>query len=230
MQKEETIPRIVEKIDTIVISRIDTLYIDRVDPKYHEVYAEILEKANNQLSLVGNPLAWFIGALGVLFAAGAIVSAILIWRQSKNTKEQFVSLFEGSESRILDLEKKLNDAQRKLLEQLKKETEEAISTIKSSLEKSGDSESQILKKLEEKLEELNEKSKDLEVTGYGIQNATESIYSNPPKQKTCSACGLNFVYRTNNPFYTPATDFLYHRHFGSTTEIKCPRCGHVELV
>lgn len=66
-----------------ILSRIDTLYIDRIDPLYNETYIQLLERSNDQLSLIGNPLAWMIGALGVLFAAGAIVSGIHFWFLNK---------------------------------------------------------------------------------------------------------------------------------------------------
>lgn len=81
-----------------VISRVDTLYIDRIDPLYNESYIQLLERSNDQLSLIGNPLAWMIGALGVLFAAGAIVSGIHFWFLNKKfdkDKRDVLSEFEG---------------------------------------------------------------------------------------------------------------------------------------
>src|SRR5438876_432242 len=47
-------------------------------------YREILEKTNNQLGLWTNPYGIMIGALGALFAVGAIVVGVLIWRQGQD--------------------------------------------------------------------------------------------------------------------------------------------------
>jgi predicted HAD superfamily phosphohydrolase len=109
-----------QNTDTIkqVISRVDTLYVDRVDPLYHEAYIKLLERSNEQLSLVGNPLAWMIGALGVLFTVGAIVAAFLLWRQSREFKEDQKKLIDTASSEIFQLQLNLKSQSEILLNRL----------------------------------------------------------------------------------------------------------------
>jgi len=122
-----------QKIDSIPshISRIDTLYINRIDPLYLETYIEVLEKANNQLSLVGNPLAWFIGSLGVLFTVGAIFSTYIIWSQSRDFKERQNELFSNSERRIKELEDSLRRSNQNLLNNFESDAEKLSSKLEN---------------------------------------------------------------------------------------------------
>lgn len=217
----------IQKGDSLpdAISRVDTIYFERINPLFQEKYIEFLEKSNDQLSMVGNPLAWFIGALGVLFAAGAIISGFLLFNQSRKTKEQFKELFEGSENRILGLEEKLNETRKSLIDSLRKETEEAIAKINAS---GSDTNAELKSKLQHTLKELEDKSNQINIKGYEIQTAKEYISSSPPMMKECSSCGLNYTYRTSlkSPFQSQLSNLLSP----VTREVTCPKCGHTELV
>ncbi|GAH54859.1 unnamed protein product, partial [marine sediment metagenome] len=73
--------------DTIVIK--DTLIIIQEIPDSETVktYQQILEKTNKQLNLWWNPYVLIIGILGVFFTVMAILAAIIIFRQSKESKQ-----------------------------------------------------------------------------------------------------------------------------------------------
>ncbi|WP_057935841.1 hypothetical protein [Algoriphagus resistens] len=122
-----------QNLDSInqVISRVDTLYINRVDPLYNEAYIKLLERSNDQLSLVGNPLAWMIGALGILFTVGAIVTAYLLWRQSKEFKEDQKKLLDSAKNEISQLHENLKDQSDMLLNRLTVSVEEIEQKNKS---------------------------------------------------------------------------------------------------
>lgn len=60
----------------------------QVYQKMLENYAAILEKTNQQLSLWSNPYGLSIGILSVLIAVIAIGVAFVLWRNSKEQREQ----------------------------------------------------------------------------------------------------------------------------------------------
>jgi hypothetical protein len=99
MLQTDSIPR--------VLSRVDTLYIERVDPLYHETYIKLLEKSNDQLSLIGNPFAWVISLLGVLFAIGAIVSGVHFWALSTGFNKEKKKLLNELEQFKIEYEENL---------------------------------------------------------------------------------------------------------------------------
>jgi hypothetical protein len=55
----------------------------RVEVRADSLHIALLERVNSQLSLVWNPLGVMIGALGVLFAVGAIASGLILYRQGR---------------------------------------------------------------------------------------------------------------------------------------------------
>ena len=67
----------------VPVSPSATRHGDSVLARVDSHYVAILEKTNQQLSLWWNPYGIFVGALGALFTAGAVVAAYLIFRQSR---------------------------------------------------------------------------------------------------------------------------------------------------
>jgi hypothetical protein len=70
-------------------SKKDTVLLiqkSNVDNEYQE-YQEILEKTNNQLSLWVNPYGILVAILGVFFTIMAILAAVILYRQSKESKQ-----------------------------------------------------------------------------------------------------------------------------------------------
>jgi hypothetical protein len=102
------------KIDTIII--IQKSYDEEIIKKY----SQILEKTNNQLSLLYNPYGLFVAMLGVLFTVAAILVAIIIYRQSKEYKE---------------LIKKSYDEHNLAFEQLIREKEKQMESLQLSFDK-----------------------------------------------------------------------------------------------
>ncbi len=72
--------------DTIVI--FDTVVVIKhiPDDKTVGIYQEILEKTNQQLNLWWNPYVLIISILSVFFTVMAIIAAIIIFRQGKESK------------------------------------------------------------------------------------------------------------------------------------------------
>jgi hypothetical protein len=52
------------------------------------LYISLLERVNEQVSLSANPMAVLVSALGVLFTIGGIITAIALWRQSSDFRNQ----------------------------------------------------------------------------------------------------------------------------------------------
>lgn len=72
--------------DTLLI--LDTINVGNQIPDLETmlIYQEILEKTNEQLSLWFNPYVLIIGILAIFFTVMTIIAAIIIFRQSKESK------------------------------------------------------------------------------------------------------------------------------------------------
>lgn len=105
---------------------------------------ELMEKTNNQMNLWYNPYAVIIGSLSLLFTIAAIVFAFIIYRQSKEYKDQIKSLInsyqtalknlvEDWESKIEKIDEQIEDYKTKMIsasDEQKKEFEKEIDKLK----------------------------------------------------------------------------------------------------
>ena len=100
-------------------------------------YVEILEKTNQQLSIWGNPYGVMVAVLGVLFAIGAIVAAILLWRQSADYEKKIhASLASLATANALVVES-LAEADRRIdaaIAELRGAADEAVGEQRKTLE------------------------------------------------------------------------------------------------
>jgi len=98
------------KFDTI---NSDTIFNLTVTPDYEIIksYQEILEKTNQQLSLWWNPYILIISMLSIFFTVMAIITAIVIFRQSRESRRLMEeSLFKHQ----LTLENLVDEKQKQL--------------------------------------------------------------------------------------------------------------------
>jgi hypothetical protein len=125
--------------NSIVKIHKDTIFVVSQEPykKIAENYQEILEKTNNQLSLWWNPYSVFVTSLGVLFAIFAVITAIVVFRQSKEHK---------------DLIKKSLEDHKIALDKLIIEKNEQFNNYEANLEKS-------IKEYKEQLATVSKKDK-----------------------------------------------------------------------
>lgn len=110
---------------------------------------ELMEKTNNQMNLWYNPYAVIIGSLSLLFTVAAIVFAFIIYRQSREYKDQIKSLInsyqtalknlvEDWESRIKRIDEQIEDYKTKMIsasEEQKKDFEKEINKLKKERDK-----------------------------------------------------------------------------------------------
>ncbi|RIW13582.1 hypothetical protein D0X99_15140 [Algoriphagus lacus] len=195
------------------VSRVDTLYIDRVDPLYHESYIKLLEKSNEQLSLVGNPLAWMIGALGLLFAAGAIVAGYHIITMGKSFQKEKRKL-------LMDLEI-IKEKYKSDLDNLviaHQEQLESTNKLLNILVHSGKVENNELKQLRNSIHRSTN----------AIKNASKDI---PNLKIEHSRSGITKC--GNCQKYYPISFTLQKEFKKGTSELiekTCPHCGHKKVL
>jgi len=125
-----------------------------------EQYISILEKTNNQLSLWRNPYWVLITLLWVLFAIGAIVAAVLLYRQSQDYKQQQKEIQENQERIFKEFLKKqetdvLNN--NKKIEKIAKELEELIAKYEKQVSHTTNKGKEEIEKTLEELRKEKEK-------------------------------------------------------------------------
>jgi len=119
---------------TKLVVYVDTIYSAKQLDRIEATYIDTLEKTNEQLALWSNPYGIFIAVLGVLFAILAIGFAVVLFRQSRDYKEQVNKLVEdylvSSSEKINQIIKELNDLKdeqvKELANQLKNATDETL--------------------------------------------------------------------------------------------------------
>jgi len=78
-----------------------------MDATSTQIYLEILEKTNQQLSLWYNPYGLMIAILTLLIAVLAIFFSYILWKQGKEYKDAF-SVFLDEQKKVLSVETKLH--------------------------------------------------------------------------------------------------------------------------
>ncbi len=193
-------------------------------------YAEILEKTNAQLSLWWNPLGVFVGALGVLFALGAIVAGIIIYRQGSDYKKS-LSEFENTYRVILDkviqektaqLEAFMTtiDAsikeQQKQLQTAKTEQKEQIESAIQNLER-------VKKGVTEQIQRPSVRAEFLVPSGSFVPGIS-GLLPISERSHQCSKCGFGFKMASN-----PYSEY-YSSITGSRRTVTCPKCGNIDSI
>lgn len=195
------------------------------------LYIAVLEKTNQQLSLSSNPLAILISTLGVLFAALAIIAAVLVFRQSAD----FRKILQGQ----LDEYRQTHDKQlenysllvSQLIEDTKAkavaaiaETKEQLETAEAGLQNATGPDRQrwedVIDTLQRRVRALTEgKPQPIAATNIGIriEAMPVSAGSSAPKTRVCWKCHKTFG----------EADFphVVGVELNLIRDIVCPYCG-----
>lgn len=117
-----------------------------------EEYVELLEKVNQQISYTWNPINATLFILSLLITFGAIVTAVLIYLQSRDFKKRCDEMFKN----IQKQNNKLINSAKDKLDQYDKTLNQAVAEGRKELDKikKGKITSSTIKRLEQKIEEL----------------------------------------------------------------------------
>lgn len=199
------------KKDTVFIKEIPAYSKTHVDNIQQE-YFEILKSTNEQLNNYWTPVNWFLGALGVLFAVGAIISGYLLWRQSNEFKKQTQDLFAGFTATRDML---LQGAQEQINEQVAEMNR--ISTLFENLKPQ--IEAQDKEKINESLEEIDKQIEEVKVK-MATPIPTPST-SNLPR----FASPTSVIYDCPQCRFAKTIYLTPGRRVGSLQPMFCERCG-----
>lgn len=198
-------------------------------------YISIAEKINDQLSYGIGVANLSVAILSVLIAVIAIFVAVVLWKNSREQKENIKEFFLKQEKLI----KERNEREDKLIEERREEFETLISEQKTKL-KSANQEGK--KEIERIISELKREKAlinmsvnsidgyaPLSVTGgFGSNFKYKSIFDSQEESKIfCSKCGKLFKYHgaqnTCNPY---AIDISLTKD----DKIYCPFCGEANFL
>lgn len=212
------------------ISRVDTVCVknNSIDPATIQNYQDILEKTNMQLSLWWNPYGLLIAILGVLFTILTIISAVVIYRQSKEYRELINQSISKHELLFNDLIAEKN--QQLLI--IENNLNALINEYKEKLATVG----------EDQKNEINEIISRLETERKSIDNQINAKYVTPEYSDTFLTVGGNFGLK-NSPHKCSKCGYGYFVKdipitlrpsisigLTNTKTITCPKCGNVEIL
>jgi gas vesicle protein len=197
-----------------------------------EQYISILEKTNTQLSLWWNPYWVLITLLWVLFTIGAIVAAVLLYRQSQDYKQQQKAIQENQEKIFKEFLKKqetdvLNN--NKKIEKIAKEFEELIAKYEKQFTHTT---SKGKEDIEKTIEELRrEKEKIMAQTYIPTVDTIETnnilnlddyniLWSTTKELKICTKCSNKFYTRKKSSI---SISLLWEK-------VICPYCWYENYV
>ena len=200
-------------------------------------YVEILEKTNQQLSLWWNPMSVFIGALGVLFTMGAIVVAVIIYRQGSEYK-QSLAQFTKTYSAIIDraIQEKVTQLEtfRTTIDSSIKELKEqkqSQTTTEDNKKQIADAIANLERAKKNVVEQLQRPAVSPEFiwpTG-SVFASPSGVFSNEEKYHRCSKCGFGFK-MASSPFDELHAISRYGSQYGGQKSVACPSCGNIDLL
>lgn len=198
---------------------------DNQEKDFIEDYLKILEKTNQQLSLWWNPYGILVAILAILFTLMAIISAIIIFRQSKEHKK----IINDSIIKYEIIINKFIKEKKAELENMKEIYSNSINELKSKLKetdkKAKKSIQDAIKKLKIERDSISkraEKFEDFYVTPQSHKHTVSAFTGTDDKTHTCSFCGFKYIV-SYNPF------LIGPMMADSYKTIKCPKCGKLEL-
>ncbi len=210
----------VHKDTVVIVQKI-------IDDNVVKNYQQILEKTNSQLSLWWNPYGLLISVLGILFTILTIISAVIIYRQSKDHKEMLKESITKYESILNQLIEEKN----KQLKTVEIDLTNLISEYKKKLETAGEESkkeiNEVISKLEKQKDNLETKINPSYVTPEHHEEylTNYSLWQNKPH--FCSKCGYGYFVR-ETPF-TATMRITTTPIGGGSKTITCPKCGNVEI-
>ena len=184
-------------------------------------YFSILEKTNQQLSLWTNPYGIMIGALGLIIAIGAVVVAVLLWKNSKDQKERMKTFYDNQDkiikeknSNVVKIEKKLQ----RLMDHYEEKLQSATDVNKEEIEKA-------IRELGKEKATIGAYLGSAAVIPDGY-NFASGIINSSSKEMICSSCGSSFKY------YNDPCQPIYISDLSLSTDDKkvhCTFCGAVNI-
>lgn len=197
-----------------------------------EQYIWILEKTNQQLSLWRNPYWVLITLLWVLFAIGAIVAAVLLYRQSQDYKQQQREIQENQERIFKEFLKKqetdvLNN--NKKIEKIAKEFEELIAKYEKQVNHTTNKGKEDIDKTLEELRKEKEKIMAqtyiptvdaIETDSVSILHDYSIMWNTKKVLKICINC--------HNKFYVNKKSSIWISTLGD--KVICPYCWYESYV
>jgi len=186
-------------------------------------YVSILEKTNNQLNVWTNPYGIMIGFLTLLVAVGAIIVAILLWKNSNDQKDRVNEFFKEQEKII----KERNERADKLAEARRKEAENKFDKLIAEQQKKLESATNKNKKEIEKA--ISELKKDkasigvLETPNIPFISIEPDVFGLFSKSIICTNCGKEFKYYDDSQNFAFTGLGLYNK------QIYCSHCGAINI-
>lgn len=196
-----------------------------------EQYLEILEKTNQQLSIWLNPYGLMIGILTLIVAVGAIIVGIILWKNSKEQKEQTKLFFAGQREII---EERNNEAKKKL-DEMEKKFDELIREYEKQLNSA-------TKEGKEKIQEIiGDLKRERATLGAYLGPGTSNIYATPfsasvnslfgselSKEMVCTNCGKSFKYKESVGVGLTNIGGVASVSFGEK-KVFCVHCGTANI-
>lgn len=222
-------PKGINPIHPILNIKKDTVFVIQqiTNDNVAKNYEQILEKTNNQLSLWWNPYGLLISILGILFTILTIISAVIIYRQSREHRE----LLKESITQYETILNQLIDEKNTQLKSIDHNLANLIAEQKEKL-KSADAENKkVINELISKLE-IQKDSIDTKISPtYVIPEQHNQLLSSTSlwqnKHYKCSKCSFGYLireYPMGSTIRMPVTATGY----GSKT-VTCPKCANVEI-
>ncbi|MDD4351834.1 MAG: hypothetical protein PHU71_02535 [Candidatus Gracilibacteria bacterium] len=232
--KEDIVEDVSNKAILEINKNIETIYNRLSDMEIRSadnIYLDILEKTNEQLNFFHNPLALFVGALGVLFTIAAILTAIVIFRQEKLYQKRLGETskeFENKLDKLLDVQNKVLKKNAKNLKDITEKHDTLLSEYKKKLETASQAGKKEIQEVIDKLEreKLSLQSVGFQANSPYVPNYTPltigatSLFGD--KYHTCSKCGFYFKADRSNIASLSFKPGCY--------SINCPNCDSLEYV
>lgn len=213
-----------DKISNLEL-RLNTIESKSAD----NIYKNILEKTNQQLSLWFNPYALIVAILGIFFAILAIVAAVAIYRQSRDYKRKLKidsDKYQEQFDKFLESQKKCGEEIAKKTDNLIARTEENIEEYKKKLASATKEQKEEIQKV---IDDLNNQKISIESIALSasapvvVAPSTDDLGSYLLGDKhfhRCSKCSFGFKIK-NEP---KARVFSFQKY------VTCPSCGNTDEI
>ena len=199
-------------------------------------YIELLERVNQQNSLLWNPYNTSIAILAFLVAFGAIGFAFMIYRQGKDYRDQrdteVKAFFKKQEDLNTEARSNLLAQGRELDVQIKTTIDEMQTRINGVEESTKTIEESKLKELKEKIAKLMIQKESVTGQVANLSSAVSVEYESPtslsfsslsaPSWHRCSQCKFGFKLLGAR---VPGMTIM-----GTSGSAQCPKCGNIDSI
>ncbi len=198
---------VIAKYDTVHIKSMDTIVaIKSKNEILYEIppeYLDLIANTNSQLSNAILPVTIAIAALTALFTIGAVIAAVLLFRQEKSFKEQRTKLLKDQEVLFNQERNNLIKSWKKFLEDKDKEIKDRTEEVNELIDKYANDKD--IDKLKEEIESKIEAA---------VSGSTSSDSSIPYNQVRCQGVAC----------------FNTYNERADIKLSKCPMCDHMNFL